>query len=64
MGGPRGGAPVECGGGGRGRLSGRQSVITKYYQVLTRDSRIITGRFNAVGIMARLISELPELTKD
>lgn len=41
----------------------RQSVITKYYQVLMRDRQIIADRFNVVGIMARLISELLELTK-
>ncbi|CAL1674756.1 unnamed protein product [Lasius platythorax] len=40
-----------------------QLVITKYYQVLRRDRRIITSHFNAFGIMARLISELHELTK-
>lgn len=41
----------------------RQSVITKYYQVLMRGRQIIADRFNVVGIMARLISELLELTK-
>jgi len=40
----------------------RQLVIIKYYQVLMRDRQII-GDFNAVGIMARLISELLEFTK-